>query len=1076
MILFKNIKIRNFKSFSSREVSLRLDEHPSILILGDNQDVGQSGTSRNGSGKCLGVDTPILMHDGTIKMVQDVALGDKVMGPNGTPRSVLSLARGQEEMFNVHQNIGMDYVVNRSHILSLKVGTTRPKYGHVKGKIINISIDTYLSYPDHVKKGVCGYVADLTDLSETPPLFDPWFLGLWLADGTTKKPQISINEKDVELIDEVGSITTKLYGYTENFHRRNGCVMLSYAGGLLVKLRKIGVLGDKHIPVEFLRASYSDRLELLAGILDGDGHKAPDKHAFDIILKDNQLAEDFVFLARSVGLRVAVRDKFCKCDGFAGAFYKRFTLTGEIEKIPNRLSRKKSPNKSITSKPRHFGVTGISLTSLGVGDYYGFEVSGDGLFCLGDFTVTHNSSALEAIFYAAYGRLFGRQKSDELINITNGKNMYVELDLEIDGKPAKITRGRKPNILEFVLDGVNLTRDSMKNTDEEIVSAIGMDYDVFLSIVFLSPFKESFMSLTPADQRTFIEVILSLDTLVERAESIKAIRKDLAVDIKLANKDLDNAVMSREKAEKQRSVLFDKATLFEEDRDKRLRENKKLITELSEVDFKQARQLAKEIGGLVQYRDDVQKKIPDQSGMMADYKRAQDQRAYVDSLTEKGKKWHEDNTAKITKLENEVSLLPDKEDIALKDDIDIQTMKLNQDLAKKTTGVSNLRAELDRIDKNQEKMEKEHESLDEGVCPYCKQRHTDEKRLDELLGEFSTLETQRDRLLDTIKKYDNEIKDIEKETQEATERRPDIAEGVSMSEVERLTAALVDARKATSPYDEQIEELNPEWIDAELDGLRIQVNKAAAEKAKHMKDIDDATASIDKKTKECNELVGTIDPTEIKYMEKEEEILQQQFDAIVDETNLYTAQFDEIEIPTEDVYYTKLIDDLTEKERHAGYLVKLLTDPKSFIRKNIVDQYLPFLNKRITEYTDRLGLMHVAEVNSDMTVDIEYLGKTVGYYSLSRGERLRLDVAAAMAFRELLKLLGISTNLLMVDELFDSAIDSYGSTCIFHFIGDFADNVILISHREEFDSLVSQKLNVVKKNGFSDLSFSDPTL
>ena len=72
------------------------------------------------AGKCLGKDTPILMYDGTIKMVQDIVIGDILMGDDSTPRNVLSLARGKEQMYKIEKNNNEFYIVNESHILSLK--------------------------------------------------------------------------------------------------------------------------------------------------------------------------------------------------------------------------------------------------------------------------------------------------------------------------------------------------------------------------------------------------------------------------------------------------------------------------------------------------------------------------------------------------------------------------------------------------------------------------------------------------------------------------------------------------------------------------------------------------------------------------------------------------------------------------------------------------------------------------------------------------------------------------------------------------------------------------------------------
>ncbi len=94
-----------------------------------------------GAGKCLGKDTPVLMFDGSVKMVQNIEPGDIIMGDDSGPRNVLSTCRGEEPLFRIKQLYGDDYVVNESHILSLK--KTRKYFGGPKGEIVDIPIKQY---------------------------------------------------------------------------------------------------------------------------------------------------------------------------------------------------------------------------------------------------------------------------------------------------------------------------------------------------------------------------------------------------------------------------------------------------------------------------------------------------------------------------------------------------------------------------------------------------------------------------------------------------------------------------------------------------------------------------------------------------------------------------------------------------------------------------------------------------------------------------------------------------------------------------------------------------------------------
>jgi len=130
-----------------------------------------------GAGKCLGKDTEIIMFDGTIKLVQDIVVGDQIMGDDSTPRNVLSLARGREMMYKVQEKKGNGYIVNKSHILSLRCGTKINK-NTPKGKIIDISVKDYLNLPDsyHGRAGsLYGYKVPI-EFPEKMVKLDPYLL------------------------------------------------------------------------------------------------------------------------------------------------------------------------------------------------------------------------------------------------------------------------------------------------------------------------------------------------------------------------------------------------------------------------------------------------------------------------------------------------------------------------------------------------------------------------------------------------------------------------------------------------------------------------------------------------------------------------------------------------------------------------------------------------------------------------------------------------------------------------------------------------------------------------------------
>lgn len=115
--------------------------------------------ARPAMGKCLGLGTKVLMYDGTLKAVEEVQVGEELMGDDSTPRTVRSLARGREEMYWVRQNKGIDYRVNKSHILSLKRSRNEGKHQH--GDVLNIELSEYIKKSDKFKSNYKGYKARL---------------------------------------------------------------------------------------------------------------------------------------------------------------------------------------------------------------------------------------------------------------------------------------------------------------------------------------------------------------------------------------------------------------------------------------------------------------------------------------------------------------------------------------------------------------------------------------------------------------------------------------------------------------------------------------------------------------------------------------------------------------------------------------------------------------------------------------------------------------------------------------------------------------------------------------------------
>ena len=196
-----------------------------------------------------------------------------------------------------------------------------------------------------------------------------------------------------------------------------------------------------------------------------------------------------------------------------------------------------------------------------------------------------------------------------------------------------------------------------------------------------------------------------------------------------------------------------------------------------------------------------------------------------------------------------------------------------------------------------------------------------------------------------------------------------------------------------------------------------------------------------------------------------------QLTAKENEPDPYAEQIKEMrEQAVEEIDYS-VMNDLVDLKEHQDFLLKLLTNKDSFIRKRIIDQNLSYLNARLGQYLDRIGLPHTVKFNNDLTVSITELGRDLDFDNLSRGERNRLILSLSWAFRDVWESLYQPINLLFIDELVDSGMDSSGvenSLAILKKMSrDSNRSIWLVSHKDELAGRVNNTLRVVKENGFT---------
>lgn len=299
-----------------------------------------------------------------------------------------------------------------------------------------------------------------------------------------------------------------------------------------------------------------------------------------------------------------------------------------------------------------------------------------------------------------------------------------------------------------------------------------------------------------------------------------------------------------------------------------------------------------------------------------------------------------------------------------------------------------------------------------------------------------------------------------------------------------LETALMRASKSVDKVEKDIADLDDALCYA--CGQTLHADKKEEILNKKQKELDDAlsyqTEVADKLEKTMMLLsdIGDIDGKPNTFYESAKEAYEHRSNvdnlrsALLSkqqEEDPYQAQIDDLNTTAMQTIDWSVVNQLTSLKEHQDFLLKLLTNKDSFIRKKIIDQNLAYLNNRLTYYLDKLGLPHQVVFLNDLNVEITQLGQDLDFDNLSRGERNRLILGLSFAFRDVWESLYQGINLLFIDELIDSGMDTAGvenSLGILKKMGrERNKNIYLISHKDELIGRVNNVLKVIKENGFT---------
>ena len=467
-----------------------------------------------GTGKCHRKDTPIIMHDGSIKMVQDIKEGDLLMGDDSTPRTVLSTASGEDQMYEIQQRNGDKYVVNSEHILCLKsrvdvlfgerfekkyyvrwVGTDldlKKKFFETqeraeqhaevvrnKNEVVEVSVKDFLEISNYKQANLRCYKVPI-DFPEKEVDINPYLMGYWISQKYQDDHSFRIYNNEV--IDHMNKMSekdgikivkysdSKKHHYKNLFRITNTDEHKTQENIFKNYVNSHNMVNVKRIPAMYKFNSKEIRYNFLAGLVDSCGY-IKNKIFYEIIHKEKEFVDDITFLCRSLGIRTCVQ--YTESIGKYRIYFNSNNIPVVEAKhiIPEELKEKDDLTSIFTVK------------KLGRETYYGFMLDNNCRYLLGDFTVTHNTCLMSAVTEFAMKVSKGDLSMNKITILVRNPTLRNNVINEI----AKVCTNKKYYPSDEEIEKDKMSQDSIRRRVNKLIKQF---YEVETFTTFVNIIKE----------------------------------------------------------------------------------------------------------------------------------------------------------------------------------------------------------------------------------------------------------------------------------------------------------------------------------------------------------------------------------------------------------------------------------------------------------------------------------------------------------------------------------------------------------------------------------------------------------
>jgi DNA repair exonuclease SbcCD ATPase subunit len=663
----------------------------------------------------------------------------------------------------------------------------------------------------------------------------------------------------------------------------------------------------------------------------------------------------------------------------------------------------------------------------------------------------------------------------------NGVHLYearaieVSNDVLLDAMTAMHSQYDAQDDVMNTLGFKDITPASVDATNKLLEQIIGIPYDMFIYIITISYSSRSFFDLklrstsSEVGQVEIIEKLFDMTRLTEKAEALKIQMKATDEALSKAKQKYDLLEGERERHNQQLVSAKTRIESWNTNHDLEISRLEQVVAEIVPVDY--------EVEG-----QKIQKYYEFANNLVNTKKELTKAVANVESADQKIKDWSNTNTRDILtterKLDEANSIDVDAEYAGHEKQaaLDIEISEANTALLKAKQVAADISKEVVTSKKTITACEQiisksngEIEHLKDNTCPYCSQPFVDTKTKiaenEARIKESQEAIAEENEVLSTLEVKFNEYNDgviptLTRNITELQKQRTAISSALKTSSIKALMEISKDIETLTERLTTLQNDVNPHtdtlahWNDivAELEEIVLEDSVTAKALAEELMFTDIQVLNKLQRGNESN----------IEALEKAKVAVNPHLEALEE---LEAIQLDPIDM--------KDINELVNIQEHQKFLQKLLTKRDSFIRKNLLNTKIPYLNARFAYHANELGLKHTVEFTNELSAEISQFGNSIGYGNLSHGQQARVNLALSFAFRDVLQNAKNYVNICLLDEALDDGLDTVGIQAAFKALKRQAEEnniaLFIITHRDEVENMFDKKLTIQFQNGFSQL-------